>query len=284
MPSNRRDRIESQPVLSDVTVGLATFDDDPKVLACVLDAVLGVPLEQRPLLVDMSRGDAVRAVAAARPGIHYVPYAESTGLSSSRNRLVELTETRYLLFVDADAIPDPGWATAMRQSLRGDVAVVGARCLPVFPGNVPPLFGTPAALDLLGMFDLGPKPLDVPRIMGTSFAVDLERLPSREPFSLEHGRRPGTLGGGEEVHLCEAVRAAGWTVRYEPSAVVRHQVRPERASWRWMLRRAQVAGREARRAGGRPQPLPRRLGVRDYAFLAVIAPAYLAGRLLEPSS
>jgi hypothetical protein len=291
MPSSRRERIESQPVVSDgaeplhdLTVGLAAFDDDPSKLALVLDALLAEPLEQRPLVVDMSRGSSVRAVATARPRIRYVPYPESAGLSDSRNRLVQLSETRYLLFVDADAVPDPGWAGAIRRSFRGDIAVVGPRCLPVFPRAVPRLFETPAALDLLGMFDLGPEPQDVPRIMGTSFAVDLDRLSSRAPFSLEHGRRPGVLEGGEEVQLCEAVRAAGWTVRYEPSAVVRHHLRPERASWRWMLRRARVAGREARRAGGRLEPLPRQFGARDYAFLAVIAPAYFAGRLLEPAS
>jgi hypothetical protein len=291
IPSNRRDRIESQAVLSDsaeplrdVTVGLAVFEDDPAVLALALDSVLAEPLEHDPLVVDMSRGGAFRALAGARPRIRYVPFPGSAGLSDSRNRLVQLAATRFLLFVDADAVPEAGWASSIRRSFQGDVAVVGARCLPVFPRAVPRFFETPAALDLLGMFDLGPEPLDVPRIMGTSFAVDLERLPSRTPFSLEHGRRPGVLEGGEEILLCEAVRAAGWTVRYEPSAIVRHHLRAERASWRWMLRRARVAGREARRAGGRLEPLPRRFGARDYAFLAVIAPAYFAGRLLERPS
>jgi glycosyltransferase involved in cell wall biosynthesis len=262
-----------------VTVGLATFDDDPAVLALVLDSVLAEQLEQRPLVVDMSRGSAVAGVVAARPRIRYIRYAESAGLSDARNRLVQLTQTRYLLFVDADAVPAAGWASAVRSGFFDDVAVVGARCLPVFPGTPPLLFDTPAALDLLGMFDLGSDPLDVPRVMGTSFAVDIERLPPEGPFSLEHGRRPGVLEGGEEVQLCEAVRRAGWRVRYEPAAVVRHHLRPERASWRWMLRRARASGREARRAGARLEPLPRRLGARDYAFLAAIAPAYFAGKL-----
>jgi hypothetical protein len=286
MPSSRRESIESDTVLSDrsepltdLTVGLAAFDDDPAVLALVLDAVLAEPLEQSPLVVDMSRGHRVEAVVGTRSRIRHVRYRASAGLSDSRNRIVELTQTRYLLFVDADAVPVSGWAAAMRRAFTGDVAVVGARCLPAFPESVPPLFTSAAALDLMGMFDLGEEPLDVPRIMGTSFALDLERLPSKPPFSLAHGRRPGVLEGGEEVHLCEAVRAAGWTVRYEPRAVVTHHLRPERANWRWMLRRARVAGREARIAGRRVEPLPRRLGASDYAFLAVVAPAYFAGKL-----
>lgn len=286
MPSSRSESTESQAVLpdradelDDLTVGLATFDDDPTLLAAVLDAVLAEPVEHAPLVVDMSRGDHVEEVMAARPAVRYVRFRESQGLSESRNRVVELAETRYLLFVDADAVPAPGWAAAMRRGFADDVAVVGARCLPVLPQAVPRLFTTAAALDLLGMFDLGEDPLSVPRIMGTSFALDLERLPAKPPFSLAHGRRPGTLEGAEEVLFCEAVRAAGWTIRYEPGAVVRHHLRLERASWRWMLRRARVAGREAQKEGRRPEPLPRRFKTLDYAFLAAIAPAYFAGRL-----
>lgn len=285
MPSSRREPIESKSVLSDfkellgdITVGIPTCDDDPGILALALDAILAEPLEQPPIVVDMSRGEGVADVAAARPRIRYVRYRESAGVSDSRNRVVELTATRYLLFIDADAIPNAGWARAMRRGFERDVAIVGARCVPVFPRRVPRLFTSPTALDLIGMFDLGDEALRVPRIMGTSYALDLERL-SPQPFSLAWGRGPGTFEAGEEVILCEAARAAGWSVRYEPGAVVHHHLRPERASWRWMQRRARIAGREARRAGRRPEPLPRRLGVRDYAFLAAVAPAYLAGRL-----
>jgi glycosyltransferase involved in cell wall biosynthesis len=276
IPSSRRDSISAHP---DITVALATFDDDPTLLARVLDAVSAEELESPALVVDMSRGDAIEALAATRPRVRYVSYRASAGLSDSRNRIVDLTDTRYLLFVDADAVPVPGWAGAMRHGFVDDVAIVGARCVPVFPGRVPSLFGTAPALDLLGMFDLGDVPLTVPRIMGTSFAVDLERVPSRPAFSLDLGRRPGVLEGGEEIALCNAVRAAGWTVRYEPAAIVLHNVRPERASWRWMFRRARVAGAEARKAKGRLEPLPRRGRAGDYAFLAAIAPAYFAGRL-----
>jgi hypothetical protein len=272
--------------IRDVTVGIPTCDDDPAIVRQLLDAVLADGVREPPVVVDMSRGDAIRTTAEALDGVRYIAYGESMGVSDSRNRIFELAETRYVLMIDADAVPEAGWASAMRHGFEhGDrVGIVGARCLPVWPGRRPPLFETAPAFDLLGMFDLGLKPLDVPRIMGTSYALDRERVP-HPPFSLELGRRPGGgLASGEEVQLSEAVRATGSTVRYEPSAIVRHYLRPERASWRWMLGRARVAGWEARRAGGRPEPLPRRFGVRDYAFLALIAPAYFAGRLPKSSS
>jgi hypothetical protein len=268
--------------LDDVTVGIPTRDDDPEIFARLLDAVVAEPLAHPALVVDMSRGGTIRELTEARaPRVRYVDYRESVGVSDSRNRIMGLAETRYVLLVDADAVPEPGWARAMRGGFEraDDVAVVGARCLPVWPGRVPPLFDTAPAHDLLGMFDLGPEPLALPRIMGTSYALDRERVPD-PPFRVDVGHAPGTpLRGGEEVELAEAVRAAGWTVRYEPRAVVHHHVRPERASWRWMLRRARVAGQEARRYPGL-EPIRNSMAPRDYLFLAAIAPAYLVGRVL----
>jgi GT2 family glycosyltransferase len=261
---------------------MPTRDDDPRVLALALDAVIRERLEHPAVVVDMSREDAVRQVVEARaPSVRYVPYRESQGVSDSRNRLVELVETRYLLFLDADAVPRPRWALAMRESFdQGDnVAVVGARCLPVWPGKVPFLFESTPAQDMLGMFDLGEEPRDVPRIMGTSYAIDRERLPAGSPFSPEIGRRPGSFLAGEEVDFCLRVKATGWDISYEPGAVVDHYVRPERATWSWMLRRMFVAGQESARWSMRLEDLPRRQTVRDRLFLGLVAPWFLAGRL-----
>jgi hypothetical protein len=158
------------------------------------------------------------------------------------------------------------------------VALVGARIVPVWPRHAPPLFTTSIGLELLGMLDLGPEPCELPRVMGTSYAVDRERLPGLEPFRLDLGRRPGRLLAWEEVQLSLDVRAAGGSIRYEPRAVVRHHVRPERLSWRWMLRRAYVAGRETRLAPDRLDPFPRPLTPRDRAFQIATSPAFYAGR------
>ena len=269
--------------MRDVTVGMATFDDDPAIFALALDAALA-QVEQPVVVADMSRGNEIRAAAAARGArVRYLAATDSAGLSDSRNRIVAAAVTRYLAFLDADAVPEPGWAAALRAAFERDdrVAVAGARSIPVWPRRPPPLFETQTAGDYLSMLELGPSPKEVPRIVGTSFALDRDRLPAGSPFSLELGRRPGSALGGEEVDFCERVRAAGWRVVYEPDAVVKHHVRRGRDSWRWMLRRAYLAGREARRAGRRFEPLPRRLGARDVLFLAAIAPAFAAGRLSE---
>ena len=268
--------------LRDVTIGIPTCDDDPRVLALALDAIAAQPVAHPPVIVDMSCTDRIAQLVDARPqGVRYVRFRESAGVAQSRNRIVELADTRYLLFLDADAVPLPGWAAALRSAFDAaeGVALVGTRILPAWPRRPPPLFTTTVALELLGMLDLGDQPCELPRVMGTSYAVDRERLPRPEPFALDLGRRPGQLLSGEEVQLSLDVRAAGGRIRYEPGATVTHHVRGERLSWRWMLRRAHAAGRETRRWPQRLEAFPRPLTPRDRCFQLATAPVFTAGRL-----
>jgi hypothetical protein len=159
--------------------------------------------------------------------------------------------------------------------------VVGARVLARWTERPPRLFRSGFAGDFLSLFDLGDEPLDVPRIMGTSYALDLERVPD-QPFPPELGYQIGNPLGGEEVELCERAVREGWRVMYEPAAVVSHIIRPGRATWRSMFRRAFHAGQEARRMERRHDPLPRRATPRDRLFQAAITPAYAAGFAIGP--
>jgi cellulose synthase/poly-beta-1,6-N-acetylglucosamine synthase-like glycosyltransferase len=264
--------------MQDITCAIPTCDDDPVVLERALEAAMP-QLERPPMVVDMSRGDEVRGVAE-RVGADYVAYRESRGVSASRNEAVRRCETRYLLFLDADAVPVAGWATAMREGFEQDrVAIVGARVLPEWQGRRPALFGSATAGDWLSLLDLGDEPREVPRVMGTSYALDRERL-GELPFDEALGRRPGKETAQEEVALALAASDAGWRCWYAPGALVRHQIPASRASWRWMLRRAFTAGRESTLPSVHGlEPMPRRFTARDHLFRALVAPAFLAGRV-----
>jgi GT2 family glycosyltransferase len=208
---------------------------------------------------------------------------ESRGISDSRNAVLANVATRYVLFLDADGVPSPGWAHGLREAFERapTAAVVGARCIARWTEPPPRLFRTGFAGDFLSLLDLGDEPLDVPRIVGTSHAIDRERVPD-QPYPPELGLQVGSSLGGEEVALCERALRDGWRVVYEPSAVVSHVIRPGRATWRAMLRRAFLAGQEARSLEHRHPPLPRRPTAQDRLFQAAIAPAFAAGMAVGP--
>lgn len=264
----------------DVTIAIPTLDDDPVVFGRVLDLALAHGDGADILVVDMSRNDRLAQVCAQKGGrVRHEAFPESGGVSHSRNRCVALAGTRFVTFLDSDAFAEPGWVAAQRERLDDDrVAIVGSRILGAFEGRVPRLLRTVTASDWLSLFDLGEASVDVPRIMGTSYGVDVERAPS-PPFDESLGRRPGWPLAMEENVLCEQVRAAGWRVVYEPRSVVRHRIPAERATWGWMWSRAHAAGRETRQAG-RFEAIPRApLGLADRAFQIAVLPPFAAGAL-----
>jgi GT2 family glycosyltransferase len=263
---------------------MITRNDDPAILSQVLDAVIAQGAGNPIVLVDMSTGDGVRRVCETLgEAVRYVHLPGSRGVSDSRNAVVSQVDTRYVLFLDSDAVPEPGWAAALRGAFERvpAAAVVGARVLPRWTEPPPRLFTSRFAGDFLSLFDLGDQPLEVPRIMGTSYAIDLERVPE-QPFPPELGYQIGNPLGGEEVELSERAARDGWAVLYEPRAVVTHIIGPGRATWPAMLRRAFHAGQEARRLAHRHPPLPRTPTARDRLFQAAIAPAFAAGWALGP--
>jgi GT2 family glycosyltransferase len=265
-----------------ITVAMPTFEDDPSVLSRAVDLAIEASPERPVLVVDMSRSDVVRRVAETRRDVRYHAFPESGGVSDSRNRCVELADTRYVAFLDSDAFPAEGWLPALAARVAdGDVGVAGARILPAWEVRPPRLMQAATASDWLSLLDLGNEPLEVPRIIGTSYAVDRELAPD-PPFDDSLGRRPGWPLAMEENALCDEVRAAGARVVYEPRAVVRHHIPRSRATWRWMWRRAYTAGRETRMAG-RGDPLPgRRLGLRDRTFQAAVALPFAVGAMMRP--
>ncbi|CAN5217395.1 hypothetical protein BH20ACT16_BH20ACT16_03290 [soil metagenome] len=268
---------------ADVTVAIPTFEGDPDLLRRVFSAA--TKQAWHPLLVvDMSRTDVVAEAAAAVGGADVVRLRESRGVSHSRNECVRRAGTRYVLFLDSDAIPEPGWLDAMRGGFeQPGVAIVGARILPAWPRRPPLLLDSVTARDWISMFDLGDEPLPVPRVMGTSYALDRERT-GHTPFDEALGRSPGVDVAHEEVQLAIDAARAGWRCWYAPGAVVYHHIGHERTTWRFMQRRAFTAGRElALHPAEGLQALPRPpFTWRDHAFRALVAPAFVAGRLRGP--
>jgi GT2 family glycosyltransferase len=267
------------PPPGDVTIAMPTFEPDPVLLRRVVASALS-QATQPLVIVDMSRSDAVQRVTAEFSGVTLVRMPESNAVGQSRNACLRHSTTRYVLFLDSDAVPTPGWAAAMCAGFdEPRVAIVGARVLPEWEHPPPALFQTATASDWLSMFDLGPTSKRVPRVMGTSYAIDRERL-GDAPFDDRLGRRPGVQVAHEEVELALEAARRGWSCWYAADAVVCHHIPATRATWRWMWKRAHTAGRETHLHPDEGlAPLPRRMTLLDHAFRAAVAPPFLAGRL-----
>jgi len=266
---------------TDVDVVICSYDHDvPELTLDVLARAAQQADGGRTLLIDMSPDRTIADPASEIPGVvvHHVP--ESSGLGESRQIGLERSDSRYVAFLDSDAPPRPPWRSALARAVADDdVAIAGGPVLPIWPRRPPRLFRTQTAETFLSMFDLGPEPLEVPRVLPGNMAIDRERTGT--PFQAHLGRRAGQLLGAEETQMMIDAKRDGWRILYVPDAAVDHHTRPERLNWRWMWRRAYAGGREAAMHGPRLEPVPRDLGLIDYAFLGAITVPFFAGQAKE---
>jgi GT2 family glycosyltransferase len=144
------------------------------------------------------------------------------GAGPARNGGAREAKNSVLAFTDCDCRPDPEWLAAGLAALRRH-DVVGGR-VAVEAQN--PARPTPAeAFELVFAFD------NESYVRKKGFTVSANLFCARPVFE-----RVGGFGVGvsEDVDWCRRAAAVGFTLGYEPSAVVRH---PARRDWRELVRK-----------------------------------------------
>ena len=206
--------------------------DDPEGLRATLDAL--APAAPPAVVVDDRSTDAARIAAACSE--HRVTLLRRSawgGPAAARNAGWRATDTPFVAFIDANCEPDPGWVeTLLPHFADPRVAAVAPRIAVAAGPELPPC---------LAAYEAVSSPLD----LGSREAIVRPRSPvAYVPTAALVVRRSAleALGGfdeslwvGEDVDFVWRLVAAGWTVRYEPRATVRH---PARSRWSaWLVQR-----------------------------------------------
>jgi mycofactocin system glycosyltransferase len=214
--------------VTDVTV-VVPVRDRPRQLARLLSAL---PPSLPVLVVDDGSADPgpTRAVAAEF-GAQLLRHQVSRGPAAARNTGLARVRTDLVAFLDSDVGPVPGWLGLLRRHLDDPaVGIVGPRVL----GGVPrPGDGWLCRYEAArSSLDLGPRPAPVQPLGRVAYL----------PSAAQLARRSALLAGGtvgfdasmpvaEDVDLVWRVHDAGWRVRYEPAAAVRHDHRTTLVPW-----------------------------------------------------
>jgi glycosyltransferase involved in cell wall biosynthesis len=240
------------------TIAVCTRDRAAVLPQCLasLDSLLGGPDVLEVLVVDNGSTDGTAGLLRRwRDGGEgrRVVSEPRVGLSRARNAALAASDRDVVLFLDDDALAPVTWARAHLAAYAAapDVGSVGGPIGVVWPAGRPAWIGP--GLDMwYSALDLGDEAGPFPTEhgpYGTNMSVRRAAALAVGGYDPRLGRRGAKLLSSEEPDLTSRLKAAGWSVRYEPEAAVVQQVLPERLEKRWLVRRGWAQGVSNARRG-----------------------------------
>jgi hypothetical protein len=240
-----------------------------------------------------SGGETVAHVVEAFAGVRYLRESRP-GLSWARRRAVVASRNDVIAFVDDDVRVDRGWAAALRRPFAEDAGVMAVL------GLVAPMELRDEAqmrFERHGGFGRGfdrrwlqrtaePLPsalLNTGQIgTGANMAFRRAIFDKLGPFNVALGA--GTPAqGGEDLEMMFRVIAAGWTVVYEPAALVWHRHRRDLLELRRQIRSWGRGAFGYLTAGWLSHPAERGgIGILAAQLLAFYYPRRIAQSLVDP--
>ena len=181
----------------------------------VLDSLQAQTLPPGEIIViDNGSTDGTREVALANPKVRYISQPQA-GLAVCRQEGIAASAADYVVMCDDDCLPEPHWLETICATFERDpqVAVVaGGISNHGFPNN---LKGR-GRLGPNGLYQLIENPADAQFFGSANMAL------RKTAIAQIGGYDPQFTRGYEEVDLITRIRRAGFSVRYEPTALVHH--------------------------------------------------------------
>jgi GT2 family glycosyltransferase/Flp pilus assembly protein TadD len=184
-------------------------------------------IEYEVIIVDNGSTDETPALLAGLGGdVRVIRNQQNLGFARACNQGAKVAKGRYLVFLNNDTIPQPGWLEAMVREVEehADVAVVGSKLL--YADGTIQHAGVAFSRTWLTPYHLyRGYPADAPAVnrrrefQAVTAACMLVR---REVFEEVGGFDEGYRNGFEDVDVCLKVRGRGRKIVYQPQSVLYH--------------------------------------------------------------
>jgi GT2 family glycosyltransferase len=229
---------------------LARWDD----LGEAVDSVLAqVPAPTEVLVVIDHNVELLERATRELSGVTVLANAGRPGLSGGRNTAIAHASGEVVVFLDDDAIAEPGWLALLLEHYEDcTVIATGGVARPRWPAVRPvtlpaAVADQPGELDwVVGCTYAGqPEQVsEVRNLMGCNMSFRASLFKVVGGFSEDLGRIGKVPLGCEETELCIRMRQADPSGRilFDPRAVVRHRVSPDRVRWKYLFARCYAEG------------------------------------------
>jgi mycofactocin system glycosyltransferase len=236
-----------------------------------LDATVIIPVKDRSVLLDRclaalgrahpvivvddgSRDPQATAEVAGRHGAKVILRDVNGGPGAARNTALAEVRSEFVVMVDSDCVPTPGWIEELAPQFADPlVGVAAPRIMPWSTRDT----GVDRYTRVSGSLDLGDREARVAPLTRVSY-VPTAALVARRAALLAVARGDDVfdpaMSSGEDVDLIWRLDRAGWRIRYVPTVQVRHD---EPATWTALLSRRFQYGTSAPQLAARhPRAIP----------------------------
>jgi N-acetylglucosaminyl-diphospho-decaprenol L-rhamnosyltransferase len=203
-------------------------------LCCVYETLTEITFEV--IVIDNGSIDGSQSMVRERfPAVRLVQNQENVGFARGNNQGAALSVGRYLLFLNSDALLQPGAVRALLSAASAEqrAGVVGAQLRNTdgsFQASHSPfpnlwqelLIVSGVGRMLCGRWypSHGPQERRGPQVV--DYVEGACMLARREAYAAVKGMDEGYFMYAEDVDLCYTLRQQGWQVLYQPAARVVH--------------------------------------------------------------
>lgn len=191
----------------------------------VVDAGVG-----EVIVIDNASTDETWEMLQEFPGVRTVHNETNTGFARANNQGARLAHGEFLVLLNNDTIPHPGWLRAMLKAAREpNVGAVGARLL--FPDGTLQHGGVVTGINRVTpisfmpyhfMYQANGNGIAARRRADFQIVTGACLLTPRELYLALGGLDEGFWNGFEDVDYCLRLGTHGLRVVYEPDALVTH--------------------------------------------------------------
>jgi GT2 family glycosyltransferase len=214
------------PLDPPVSVVVVTWQGADLLAEC-LESLARQTVAHEVIVVDNASTDATPEVLGRYPAIRVLRTDRNLGFAGGAELGLRAARSEFVAFLNNDAVAEPDWLAALLAGITAGPRVAAVTSLMLLAGSDPPVVNNAGVILLPTLYGAdraaGADPSSVDRpsevfgfsggaaLLRRSAAVAVGGFPTR--FFLYY----------EDTDLSWRLRLAGWSIRYEPTAVVRHR-------------------------------------------------------------